>query len=104
MAAARFLVSGKVQGVFFRASTREQAQRLGLRGHARNLPDGRVEVLAAGDADAIDALATWMQHGPPQAREEAVEREAATDDAGTAFRIARSEEHTSELQSLIRNS
>src|SRR3546814_8359975 len=89
MAAARFLVSGKVQGVFFRASTREQAQRLGLRGHARNLSDGRVEVLAAGEPDAIDALADWLQRGPPQARVEAVER---------------SEENTSELQSLMRHS
>ena len=89
MPAARFLVSGKVQGVFFRASTREQAQRLGLRGHARNLPDGRVEVLAVGDADAIDALARWLQHGPPQARVDVVAREAATDDGvGVAFRIA----------------
>jgi len=88
MAAARFLVSGKVQGVFFRASTREQAQRLGLRGHARNLPDGRVEVLAAGEADAIDALAGWLQHGPPQARVDAVQREVATDDdTGATFRI-----------------
>ena len=89
MAAARFLVGGRVQGVFFRAGTREQAQRLGLRGHARNLPDGRVEVLAAGEPDAIDALATWLQHGPPRARVDAVQREPATDDdAGASFRIA----------------
>ena len=89
MAAARFLVSGKVQGVFFRASTREQAQRLGLGGHARNLPDGRVEVLAVGDADAIDELATWLRQGPPQARVEAVQRKAATGDlAAAGFRIA----------------
>lgn len=88
MAAARFLVSGKVQGVFFRASTREQAQRLGLGGHARNLPDGRVEVLAVGDAKAIDELATWLRQGPPQARVEAVQREAAADEGeGTRFRI-----------------
>ncbi|WP_149195977.1 acylphosphatase [Luteimonas suaedae] len=74
-AAVRFLISGKVQGVFFRASTREQAQRLGLRGHAKNLPDGRVEVLAAGEAAAIDALERWLQRGPPQARVDAVQRE-----------------------------
>lgn len=88
MPAARFLVSGLVQGVFFRASTREQAQRLGLRGHARNLPDGRVEVLAVGEAGAVDALAGWLRHGPPQARVDAVEREAATGDGvGTAFLV-----------------
>ena len=75
-AAARFVISGKVQGVFFRASAREQAQQLGLRGRARNLPDGRVEVRAAGAADAVEALGRWLQHGPPHARVEHVEREA----------------------------
>lgn len=75
--AARFFVSGKVQGVFFRASTREQAQRLGLRGYAKNLPDGRVEVLAAGEADALDALERWLHEGPPMARVERIECEAA---------------------------
>lgn len=73
--ATRFLVSGKVQGVFFRASTREQARHLGLCGHARNLADGRVEVLAVGAVDAIDTLAQWLRHGPPLAQVEAVNRE-----------------------------
>lgn len=87
-AAARFLVSGRVQGVFFRASTRDQAQRLGLRGHARNLPDGRVEVWAVGEADAIDALARWLRHGPPMARVDEVERrEAGGDTAAEGFSI-----------------
>ena len=76
MAAARFLVSGRVQGVAFRAYTRAQANALELRGHARNLADGRVEVLAVGDAAAIERLAEWLQHGPPLARVEAVVREA----------------------------
>lgn len=76
MAAVRFLVSGRVQGVSFRAYTRAQANALDLRGHARNLSDGRVEVLAVGDAAAIDRLAEWLQHGPPLARVEAVAREA----------------------------
>jgi acylphosphatase len=73
-AAARFLVGGRVQGVGFRAATRGQARRLGLRGHARNLPDGRVEVLAAGDAEALEALARWLAHGPPMARVDEVVR------------------------------
>ena len=60
MPAARFFVRGKVQGVFFRASTREQALKLGLRGYAKNLPDGRVEVLAEGNASALDALERWL--------------------------------------------
>lgn len=68
MAAARFFVCGRVQGVAFRAYTRAQANALELRGHARNLADGRVEVLAVGDAAAIERLAEWLQHGPPLAR------------------------------------
>lgn len=79
MSAARFLVSGKVQGVFFRASTREQAQRLGLRGYVKNLEDGRVEVLAVGEEDAIDALARWLQEGPPMARVDRIVREQVRD-------------------------
>ena len=81
MQATRFIVSGKVQGVFFRASTREQAQQLGLRGHARNLPDGRVEVVAIGADDAIEAIARWLQHGPPSARVDHVERAPAEAEA-----------------------
>ncbi|MFC7301413.1 acylphosphatase [Cognatiluteimonas weifangensis] len=85
---ARFLISGKVQGVCFRASTHDAALRLGLRGYARNLPDGRVEVLATGDAAALDALAQWLQHGPPLARVDAVERhEADRDGAVRGFEV-----------------
>lgn len=76
MDAARFFVSGRVQGVAFRAHTRAQALALGLRGHARNLADGRVEVLAVGDADAIERLAEWLRHGPPLARVDDVVRES----------------------------
>jgi acylphosphatase len=84
--AKRFLVSGKVQGVFFRASTAAEAQRLGLRGHARNRADGRVEVLAAGSSEAIAQLAQWLRHGPAQARVDDVRAEDADpDDAGTGF-------------------
>ena len=80
MAAARFSVSGKVQDVFFRASTREQALRLGLRGYAKNLADGSVEVLAVGEGDAIAALEQWLHAGPSNARVDAVTRsEAATE-------------------------
>jgi acylphosphatase len=77
MAAARFFVSGRVQGVSFRVHTRARALALGLCGHARNLDDGRVEVLAGGDADAIERLADWLRHGPPLARVDAVAREVA---------------------------
>jgi acylphosphatase len=63
----RYRITGKVQGVFFRASTRDVATRLGMAGHARNLPDGSVEVLAAGSADAQASLERWLNQGPPSA-------------------------------------
>lgn len=69
------LVACRVQGVFFRASTREQAQRLGLTGYVRNLPDGRVEVLACGPAAALDQLRDWLRLGPPLAQVTAVTSE-----------------------------
>ena len=87
MRATRFIVSGRVQGVFFRASTREQAQRLGLGGHARNLPDGSVEVVATGAEDAIETLARWLRHGPPRARVDRVERSSIQADVGDDFQI-----------------
>jgi acylphosphatase len=88
MTAARFLVSGKVQGVWFRASAREQALRLGLRGHAGNLADGRVEVLVCGDAAGIEQMAAWLRQGPNLARVDAVERQESDLAPGMAdFRI-----------------
>ncbi|HET8701647.1 MAG TPA: acylphosphatase [Nitrococcus sp.] len=75
----RCYVSGRVQGVFYRASTRERAVRLGLRGYARNLPDGRVEVVACGESVALDSLIAWLREGPPQARVAKLEIESITD-------------------------
>jgi acylphosphatase len=63
----RCVVGGRVQGVFFRASTREQAVRLGVTGYARNLPDGQVEVLVCGEPQAVGQLKDWLRVGPPQA-------------------------------------
>ena len=63
----QFEVTGRVQGVFFRASTRDVAVSLNLKGHAINLPDGSVEVRACGDDQAINALRDWLQEGPPHA-------------------------------------
>jgi|APEBP8051072661_1049379.scaffolds.fasta_scaffold25748_2 Acylphosphatases len=90
MAAARFLVSGKVQGVWFRASARDEAVRLSIAAcHATNLADGRVEVLAMGDAAAIDALARWLRQGPPLARVDSLMREDIDDaDVPPGFGIA----------------
>ena len=76
-----FTVYGRVQGVWFRDSTRREAERLALTGYAINLPDGDVEVLACGDAASLDQLGEWLKDGPPHARvddvfEREVEREA----------------------------
>ncbi len=60
-------VEGRVQGVFFRASTLDQAIRLGLKGWVRNCPDGFVEVVAEGKRKKIDNLVDWCYHGPPGA-------------------------------------
>ena len=85
MPCARFIVSGRVQGVFFRASTRSEAVRLGLNGYARNVADGSVEVLACGDAAALDELQRWLRKGPPAARVESVERSSAEEVALEGF-------------------
>lgn len=58
------IVSGKVQGVFYRASTREQAQKLGLNGYAMNLSDGSVEVVVNGYIDDVEKLMQWLWQGP----------------------------------------
>ena len=67
------IVHGRVQGVTFRHYTAREAVRLALRGWVRNLPDGTVEVKAAGDAASLDALLSWLHHGPPAARVDRVE-------------------------------
>jgi acylphosphatase len=66
--ARRCYVSGRVQGVFFRASTRQKAIDLGCAGYARNLPDGRVEVLAVAEPHAVQSLIDWLWQGPPAAQ------------------------------------
>lgn len=86
-ACRRFWVSGRVQGVYFRASAREAARGLGLRGWVRNLPDGRVEALAAGPADALDAFGRWLAQGPPQASVTSVASETSEDVAGENFEV-----------------
>ena len=68
IAVRRCLVSGRVQGVFYRASAKYKATELGISGYARNLPDGRVEVLMAGIPAAIQAMTEWLHLGPPAAR------------------------------------
>src|SRR6187549_1626410 len=85
-------VTGRVQGVFFRQSTQDEARRLGLTGWVRNLTDGRVELTAEGARQQVEALLAWCHRGPLQAKVEAVKVEwepfsgelqqfAVTDDA-----------------------
>jgi acylphosphatase len=74
-AAARIRVTGLVQGVFYRASTRDAAIRLGLSGWVRNASDGSVEVFAEGEAETVRKLVDWCRQGPPSA----VVREVSVD-------------------------
>ncbi len=73
----RYLIAGRVQGVWFRQSTLEQARRLGLRGWVRNLPDGRVEVVAAGPGERLRRLHDWLWRGPELARVDGVDERPA---------------------------
>ena len=68
MACYRYLVSGRVQGVFYRASVRQQASSMGLRGWVRNLTDNRVELLACGEQEVLDELEKWLEKGPEYAK------------------------------------
>ncbi len=71
--ARRFVISGRVQGVGFRWFTESAAAREGLHGSVRNLPDGRVEATAEGDAEAVDRFERALRHGPPAARVDEIE-------------------------------
>jgi acylphosphatase len=62
------IIAGHVQGVWFRASTQDKAKELGLTGWVRNLPDGKVEVLACGDKDKLEELHQWLHIGPQLAK------------------------------------
>jgi len=83
------LVSGRVQGVFFRVSTRDQAQALGLRGEVRNLPDGRVAVTACGPQVSLELLQSWLWQGPRQAEVSDVQCEVCAEEPGiSGFEIS----------------
>lgn len=78
-------VEGRVQGVWFRAHTRREAQRLGLTGYARNLSDGSVEVLACGDESGVAQLQRWLHQGSPGARVDRVECRPVEQTAPASF-------------------
>ena len=69
----RVVARGRVQGVWFRESTRQRAAQLGIAGWVRNNPDGSVEAELEGRAEDVEVLVSWFAHGPPQARVDAVD-------------------------------
>lgn len=77
MKTQRLLIQGRVQGVWFRESMRREAERLGVTGWVRNTPDGAVEAVVQGPAEAVDALIEWARSGPPMARVDGIEIEAS---------------------------
>ncbi|MCX7990851.1 MAG: acylphosphatase [Proteobacteria bacterium] len=68
MKRVKVIVEGKVQGVFFRQSTKEVAVSLGLSGYVKNLKDGNVEVVAEGEDESVEKLLQWLKKGPPLAK------------------------------------
>ncbi len=82
-----FLVSGQVQGVFFRASAESTARRLGLTGWVRNLPDGQVELVACGEENKLKELERWLWRGPARARVEKVTVQEAVPESFGGFYV-----------------
>lgn len=78
MEARHLIITGRVQGVAYRASMQQEARRLGITGWVRNRMDGNVEALVVGSDEAIAAIIAWAQHGPPAARVDLVQVEWAT--------------------------
>lgn len=85
----RILITGQVQGVFFRQWTADTADRLGVSGWVRNRPDGSVEVHASGEADAVEALIAELRHGPPMAQVSDIAIEESEAGPGTGFWVRR---------------
>lgn len=83
--ARRFTIKGRVQGVFFRESTRRVAEQLGITGHAINLSNGDVEVLACGDRESLQRLAEWLKHGPTMAVVTSVDAESIAHEKREGF-------------------
>lgn len=84
-----FRIYGRVQGVFYRQSSQQEARRLGLTGYARNNPDGTVTIEAEGAPAALDALQAWCQQGPAGAKVERVEATPGTPHGYQEFTVRR---------------
>jgi acylphosphatase len=85
MPCIRFTISGRVQGVFYRATVQRRARELGITGHAHNLPDGRVQVFACGEAEAVRAFGEWLWVGSSASRVTDVAAEPAGDQSPRDF-------------------
>jgi acylphosphatase len=85
----RVTVSGRVQGVFYRATCARLAREAGLAGHVRNLPDGRVEAVFEGPGEGVDRLVAWCRTGPEMARVDEVEIVAEQPLGDREFRVSR---------------
>lgn len=85
MACRLFRIEGRVQGVWFRESTRRAAVPLGITGYAKNLADGSVEVLACGEPAALDRLTEWLGQGPPMAQVTKVESQPTDSERPDSF-------------------
>jgi len=86
---ARVLVSGKVQGVYYRATTRDTAEEHGVDGWVRNLRDGRVEAVFEGPEDAVEAMVEWCHEGSPAASVDGVEAEYGDPEGVDGFEVRR---------------
>ncbi len=89
MPASRLFITGRVQGVFFRANAEKKAAELGVRGWVRNTPDGAVEAQAEGSRKAIDDFAAWCKTGPDGARVDNVDVEDVSDESCSGFEVRR---------------
>lgn len=84
----RIRVQGRVQGVFFRASSRDEARRHGLAGFARNEPDGSVLIEVEGGDEAVERFGAWCRHGPPDAYVTSVDTDELPDRGDAGFVVA----------------
>jgi acylphosphatase len=83
----RAYASGRVQGVFYRASAQRKAHELGVNGWVRNCPDGRVEAQLEGEQTAVDQMLAWMREGPSAAQVEDVQVESVSPENAAGFNV-----------------
>ena len=89
MSTKHLLVKGKVQGVFFRATAKEVAEKIGVTGWVKNTDDGKVEVLAQGDLEALDQFEDWCRKGPSKARVDDFQKEETEAERFAEFNVHR---------------